>query len=393
MFFFVGVVVFLLCPACSQGLEDVECANVPIFSVTATSSYELGLQTGKLSANLTLSYFAVSPVLSGILTPFSQTARGAAMVARWEAQTRALFPAVAEEIDGLADGIGWPRPNSWLVNMQEEILAAVSGPGGGEHCSDVLVNYGAGSGFRLHGHNEDGDPDVARYAFFLNATLNESSLFYFMYPGQIAGTSFGFRGGSGSRFLYSQSENSLSPSTHGMDPQAGGVPVNMLARASLFAQSPSEAIAVVAAVNASWGMNLNFLTGVDDEGAVDLEVGPGSGRALRIINPRPGNLPASSHFNQYLWMLVESQKVDVSSEMRAKRVTELGVPTTVQAMREILGDTHNKRYPIFRDGQSPDPGATLATQIVDLGGEGLATVYLWCGGNPKTTTPMVLQFS
>jgi hypothetical protein len=371
-----------------------QCATVPILTLTTTSSYTLGFETGLFSRNLTLSFFSTADnALNATLLPFYESERGKGMVEMWIAATRGRFPEVAQELDGMADGIGWPRVYSWLVNMQEEIESfsdsqSSSSSSSRDHCSDVVVNYGPG--FRLHGHNEDGDRAVAKYAFFLNATVNGTSLFYYMYPGQIAGTAFGF-GRSKSSLFFSQSENSMYPSKVGAVPRAGDVPVNMLARAALYAGSPSEAAAIVSAVSTSWGMNLNFMAAGDDE-ALDVEVGPGSLRAVKVINTRPGNLPENAHFNEYKWMLSDTQETDPSSEQRAKRVTELGVPVSVQQMITTLGDDHNKAYPIYRDGQPPDSGVTLATQIVDMSDAGAITVYQWCGSNPKTAAPRVLKF-
>eukprot|EP00483_Globobulimina_turgida_P012045 UN12067 len=89
-----------------------------------------------------------------------------------------------------------------------------------------------------------------------------------------------------------------------------------------------------------------------------------------------------SHFNMYLRESV-SQKVDESSVHRLQRTQTLvaeNALNTVRDVENILGDTQDSSYPIYRTSQSPDGSYTVATAIFDVGRQVLH-VYEDC--NPK----------
>ena len=55
------------------------------------------------------------------------------------------------------------------------------------------------------------------------------------------------------------------------------------------------------------------------------------------------------------------QYEDPSSEHRLARVRELPPPTDARDITTILGDTEDKKYPIYRTATPPDTAVTLAT--------------------------------
>ena len=55
------------------------------------------------------------------------------------------------------------------------------------------------------------------------------------------------------------------------------------------------------------------------------------------------------------------QYEDPSSEHRLARVRDLPPPTDARDIATILGDTEDKKYPIYRTATPPDTAVTLST--------------------------------
>lgn len=200
---------------------------------------------------------------------------------------------IADEVDGFASGMepDLPRYFSWMLGMSAEIDAVLRGlpvpqarkyasrygsfghkskviADGDLRCSDVHVNFRE-NGTTLHGHNEDGDPLVPHFGYFVNATYTDgpqASFVAFHYPDQLAGNAFGWSS-TGTSF----STNALFPKQFSLK----AVPRSVLNRAMMDAHSPMEAVEIIRRTpgGSAYGFNLN--TGHSTE-LLDLEVAPDS---------------------------------------------------------------------------------------------------------------------
>ena len=101
-----------------------------------------------------------------------------------------------------------------------------------------------------------------------------------------------------------------------------------------------------------------------------------------------------SHFNAYKYLTNVTQVHDDSSYHRQARADTLPIAYDSQAIRNILGDTADAEYPIFRRGAAPDVDSdTVCSAVFAHHSATSGTVELYCAQNPKDTQPCaVLQF-
>jgi hypothetical protein len=79
------------------------------------------------------------------------------------------------------------------------------------------------------------------------------------------------------------------------------------------------------------------------------------------------------------------QNVDDSSVHRLARALQLPVSVNAASACQLLGDTTDTDYPIYRDGAGPDGGvATLATAVFDL----VRRQVQMYDANPAHSTPV-----
>lgn len=156
------------------------------------------------------------------------------------------------------------------------------------------------------------------------------------------------------------------------------MPFNFVARDLMNSETIEQALKTLSAVKIASGFSLNIASIHEDKKIYNVEIGPGIGNnnQLKI----DGNY---SHTNEYK-RLNAPQLPDPSSFYRTQRIGEFPIPKTVDDARAILGDTMNKQYPIYRNGNPPDADATVITAIFDLVSE---RVLLFTE-NPKLSKPL-----
>ncbi|GFR50973.1 hypothetical protein Agub_g13296, partial [Astrephomene gubernaculifera] len=106
----------------------------------------------------------------------------------------------------------------------------------------------------------------------------------------------------------------------------------------------------------------------------NVEVGPGGAHDTRPLGPRDWYF----HANAYM-RLKEDQKIDNSSLHREARAAQYDMPTNAVQVLDLLGDTADPDFPIYRTGDYGGLVYTLCTALYDLVG-GTLTVY---EGNPR----------
>jgi len=92
---------------------------------------------------------------------------------------------------------------------------------------------------------------------------------------------------------------------------------------------------------------------------LNVEIGPGSVFSIYEVK---GNY---SHFNMYRHLNV-SDNIDESSVHRLDRSWEISAPKNLTDIADILGDTEDPEYPIYRDGNPPDDASTVCTVLFNL---------------------------
>lgn len=264
-----------------------------------------------------------------------------ARVSRLIEATKQRFPAVWEEIQGLAQGLDLPVDHVMAWNCRGDLLA--SAPDG---CTTVQIP-GATPTFA---HNEDGLPFFHGTCFIADITPDESPGFIsFCYPGSLPGHSFAVtdRG-------IAQAVNNLRL----LDVEAG-IPRMVLGRAVLAAHDLDESVSLLAGNPNSGGFHFTLAQAGRPE-LLSVEFGGGNCVVKEVSGP-------SLHTNHALRLPAAAtgrQIITKSSHDRQARGDAL-VAAGEHSPLEILRDTAGPGLPIHRDApDDPDRENTLATAVM-----------------------------
>ena len=250
-------------------------------------------------------------------------------------------------------------------------------------CSDILLNNASFKGF---GHNEDGWNSTMNYGYYSHYKITngtENEFFAFQYPG----TTFPAYGVN--IYGVSVSENAAFP-TNVTIPARG---IFFLLRAVIDAKSLSDAIDIIN--NYTRNGPVCSYGGSFSIGYMDNN----NNKEINIANVEVSNYNVSFayygvdkdesygyHFNEYLRLNVSQQNDESSIHRlnRTKQLIEENGLNTMQDIKNILGDTEDTQYPLYRTNSPPDNAATLTTGIFDIENQALY-VYEKC--NPKLCQP------
>eukprot|EP01089_Gocevia_fonbrunei_P021705 TRINITY_DN8523_c0_g1_i2.p1 TRINITY_DN8523_c0_g1~~TRINITY_DN8523_c0_g1_i2.p1 ORF type:complete len:338 (-),score=64.81 TRINITY_DN8523_c0_g1_i2:75-1088(-) len=324
---------------------------------------------GKRFADRIQNYVKASTTLQKVVIPYSETEEGKRIVNGFIDYNTHAFPQFVDEIRGISDGSGVPLSTIWLLNIQADLTAIlnrdqIGHPNDPESCTDVMVST---STDYLMGHNEDADAVVKQYAYLVTANFKGEPVSYtaYNYPGALAGNAFGFNS-AGMVF----SINALFPKKV----QTTGIARQFIARAIYQAKSLDEVFHLLTSTkDRCTGFSLN-VGSIHQSTIVNIEVGPGDLMGHHVVR---GNY---SHQNLYRYLPL-SQHTSNSSEARLARIDQMPSVRSAQQIRDVLGDTFNKDYPIYRDGHPPDSVVTAATGVFYLSGaDKKMEVYI---DNPK----------
>lgn len=267
-------------------------------------------------------------------------------VARMAQATRARFPRIWAEIEGLAEGLEMPVDQVFAWNCRGDLLART--PDG---CTTIMT---PGATPEL-AHNEDGLPFFRGACFIAEVTPEDAPGFHgFCYPGSIPGHTFAFTAAG-----LAQTVNNIRLT--GTEPD---IPRMVLGRALLAAESLSEAIAVLLDNTNSGGFHF-ALSSTRDPRILSVEFGRGLVSVREITE-------TSAHANHALHHAigVKHQIITRSSGDRQIRADQL-VTEGIDAL-SILRDTGGAGLPIRRDtADDPDDENTLGTAILRLAADGI----------------------
>lgn len=260
-------------------------------------------------------------------------------VARMTAQTRARFPAIWAEIEGLADGLDLPVREVMAWNCRGDLLASV--PDG---CTTVLIP----GPVPVLAHNEDGLPFFRGASFIADvAPIDGPALKAFCYPGSIPGHTFAFNDAG-----LVQTVNNMRLTGVKAD-----IPRMVLGRAIITARSLDQATGILQAGANSGGFHF-ALAHTADRRILSVEYGAGEVSVRVIDTPSVHANHALHHQHGIAHQIITRSSADRQS--RGQSLLAAG-----QEPLAILRDVGGPGLPIRRDQpDDPDDENTLATAVL-----------------------------
>ena len=281
------------------------------------------------------------------------------------AQTlQSLFPAVWEELQGMAEGLNLPLEQVVAWNCRGDLMSNV--PDG---CTTVQIPGPT----PVIGHNEDGLPGFRGHAFLAEVTPDDGpALLSFCYPGSIPGHTFA----TNSAGLVQAVNNLRLHDVEARLPRMG------VGRALLTCETLEAALSLLGQHNASGGFHMT-LAQAGDPRLMSVEFGGGVCSATDIDVP-------AVHSNHALHMgdRAKDQTITASSRDRLLRGTEL-LADGVRDPLHILRDTGGPGLPVHRcRADDPDNENTLASAVFRVGSSSVDwSVYDQSSDGPVFASP------
>lgn len=271
------------------------------------------------------------------------------------------FPDHLDELNGMADALGWPAQDLFLWNCRGELVHRI--PDG---CTTLAGEFAGGG---CIAHNEDGDPYLKDKCMLVDVRPHGKPGFVsFYYPGSLPGHTFAV-----SRAGLAQAINNLR-----IVRTAAGVPRMLLARAVLDTRSLAEAVALLRDTPRASGFH-HTIGEAGEARVLSIEATPARCSVERVGGP-PGSVAAvSGHANHLIHRghEREPQIVTDSSRDRQARLAALlpalDHPSDNDAWLQVLADRAESGLPIYRDDPNdPDDENTLATALMRIERDGVA---------------------
>ena len=377
-----GRVVVIAMVVMGMMMEETRGGGIPAVIKVSGTHREIGHSMGEQMADSISTFLSTYANLQKVLLPYVATPQGANYLSRLEAAARKMYPAYMEELEGMVEGAGVDFHTALTLQFEDELSTLMrstpndedKAEGFKEACSDVHV-----ANARVLAHNEDNYPSVGDYAYMVVAKVEDDGLLpergeygfvAYAYPGYLVGIAFGMTSSG-----LGMSCNAVFPASANPD----GAGDTFISRDILAASSMDDAIFRAVPNSVSNGLSLNFISMVEDQQAkqINLEVSTNGSSVLVVdgdsISPivRGGTL---FHANMYLHSEWVNQFNDPSSQAREATFASLLLPYDARGARDVLGNTNNKAYPIYRDAHPPDVCSTLASAVFD-GVNGTMAVY------------------
>lgn len=313
--------------------------------IAGATPREIGVSLGRAGRDAVHRHLPSSEYFQLITGPAHADA-----VARMAANTRARFPAIWEEIEGLAEGLELSVEQTFAWNCRGDLLART--PDG---CTTILTAGKSAEDGPMIAHNEDGLPFFRGTSFIGEFAPEGAPAFRaFCYPGSIPGHTMAFNAAG-----LVQAVNNIRLT--GTEPD---VPRMVLGRAVLSARNLDEAVAILRANPNSGGFHFG-LACAGDARLLSVEFGRGEVSVMMMAG-------TTAHANHALHHEIglKHQIITQSSGDRQIRADAL-VAQGVDALT-ILRDTGGAGLPIRRDAvDDPDDENTLGTGIFHIKADGI----------------------
>ncbi|MYL23298.1 6-aminopenicillanic acid acyl-transferase [Halomonas alkaliantarctica] len=301
----------------------------------AGTPYAMGRQLGEYGLEAVHAVLVHDPAWQAIQEKARQNAP---LIARLAANTQRDFPAIWQELRGLADGLALPLDEVFAWNCRGELLATVA-----DGCTSVQMPGG------VLAHNEDGLPCLQGRCLWVTAQPQDEGAFsVFCYPGSLPGHTVGVCRG---RFAFAVNNlrfANLAPM----------LPRIVVCRALLRVRSVKDAVALLERFNRCAGFHITL---AERSGAsmVSVEFGAGHTAVNTLSTP-------AVHANHALYH-PGRQCITRSSADRQHRGEAL-LAQGVDNPLTILHDQSPEALPILRRAlDDPDNENTLASVVITLG--------------------------
>ncbi|TMW65341.1 hypothetical protein Poli38472_007983 [Pythium oligandrum] len=351
-------------------------ANVAVleqFEYQGNSHFDFGKAMGARFREKIAERLAQNTKLQTRLLPYVQTTtEGKSIYAAFLETHETTFPEYMEELRGIANGSGIFFETIFVMNLSEEFDDAVpetytAGAGSAFikqktlRCSDVVL-VGGPDDLRVVAHNEDSGASDLNHTAIIIAKIGDKPKFVaYTYLGDLPSGAFGFND-KGVAFTL----NFVQPT----DTETGGLGRGFISRDLLWSTDSADAMQRIMRPHQASGHNYQLMD-VNTKRIWNVE-----GAALNryagqeFLPPRErNNVTAFFHANQYQLLNISQPPYD-SSLHRLKRYSESPKPKTVDEALQILGDQHDRLYPVFHDVYSHERGElsgwTLITIVFDL---------------------------
>ncbi|XP_072013690.1 beta-alanyl-dopamine/carcinine hydrolase-like isoform X2 [Amphiura filiformis] len=296
----------------------------------------------------------------------------------------------------------------FLIHIEPEISTMLRTGQGiqstSAQCTTVMLNYIDNDGRQqtVLAHNEDAIvamPKTIPYMVHTRITTDAESPSIaeewsaYCYPGHIAGNCF------------SLNIHGLATTTNRLFPnnvQRGKIPYYIAARALLSCDSIDAAEEMIRTdmhrVALGMSVSLAFSAVADSEQIVaNIEIAPTDTNApYGGKNYHVKRIPVASrkeegfyfHCNRYDRIPDVAEGEEVSSDHRKRRIEALPVPSSVDDVLAIIGDTAgDERFPVYRSGKEPDYLFTAATGVFDM----MASTFSIYTNNPANGPGPVMK--
>ena len=379
--------------------HKLEAQSLPIVYAKGTY-YEVGYCIGHTFSKRINDWFedSISPI--AFFRRFYDDPDGKMVVEQYLETTEKAFPEYIQEMRGMADGSGANFEDIFLANLLPEInychkdITNTIGkyPEDTKNkenkeiagCTDVYVNR---TGLRILAHNEDGTPGSERYNFCAAVTIVDEKdgskileeFITYMYAGMVPGYSCN----ATKEFVITC--NTLIPQARNHK----GVPSAIVIRKLLSCKSIEDLSSAVKCepYGSAYGYNLNIaeIQGTEMWSMEVVARETGTDYLLHEI-PMASDTGLCHYFhcNTYKHITTEELAMGEGSIARGKRCEELPPPRVYGDVTNILGDTANSKYPIYR-GEDPTvyTAKTVCTALFNIT-ERKLFAYL---NNPKQNKP------
>lgn len=323
--------------------------NLGWVRITGTH-YDIGFALGRQGRHAVHENLLACDLWAAVASAEHRTA-----VSRMAATTKALFPNIFCEIEGLADGLDLPFGDVFAWNCRGDLLA---------HSSDGCTTVQVPGDDIIIAHNEDGLPFFDGHCFIAEIA-GLDGFTSFCYPGSIPGHTF-----AATRSGLVMAANNLRLT--GVTPT---VPRMVLGRAMLNCSGLDDVRNLLDGAPASGGFHYS-LTQTGQHRLISLEFGGGGYIEKEVTRP-------SVHANHAVLghPAHRSQIITESSRDRQTRGAFL-VTSPGQSAMEILRDTGGGGLPIWRRcPDDPDNENTVASARFFVSGSRLDWTFF--AGNSK----------
>lgn len=305
--------------------------------------YDIGQALGRAGRDAVHRHLLPSDIWAEVTAPCHREA-----VATMAANTQHYFPAVWEELKGLAEGLALPLDAVVAWNCRGDLLP---------HVPDGCTTLAIPGENPLVAHNEDGLPFFSGYCFIAEVNPEQANGFMaFCYPGSIPGHTLAI-----TRQGWVQAVNNLR--LHNVTPT---MPRMVLGRAALYQSTIGEVIALLEQHSECGGFHFSLAERGRAE-VISVEFGAGA------LAQRPLRAPAV-HANHVLFQPqgMAGQSITASSRDRQQRGEQL-LAGGERVPLAILHDQQGDGLPILRlAADDPDQENTLATAVMCIEADGIA---------------------